>query len=213
MRAWPAALPGLGLLVVAMTALGDENAPETAKGAAPHAKVQSLLKLTPPIACRSIDGYESYEVLPGASLTSDEKLLVYYRPSGYRVEQLGGTAHFHLTQDGQIRRRGEKTVLMRKEKIVEYEVKGDEALGPTYARNTISLKGLKPGEYEFDVILHDRLDEGASATQSLRFRVIPAVLPKTEQGEPPDDAPAKPAPTRKNKAKRGARSTRSSRTN
>lgn len=212
MRAYSGAALLLGLSLLPSATFADDPAPESAKEAS-QAKPQSPMKISPPVACRSIDGYESYEVLPGASLTSDEKLLVYYRPSGYRVEQLGGTAHFHITQDGQIRRRGEKAVLMRKEKLVDYEVKGDEALVPIYMRNTISLKGLKPGEYELDVILHDRLDQGSTAMESLRFRVIPAVLPKTVDGDSTDDPPAKSAPRPKSKAKRGKRTSGSSRTN
>ena len=38
--------------------------------------------MTPGIVCRSIDGYEDYELLPEAAQTSEEKLLVYFRPSG-----------------------------------------------------------------------------------------------------------------------------------
>jgi hypothetical protein len=134
-------------------------------------------------ACRSIDGFEDYEPLPVAALTADEKLLVYYRPFHYRIEKVGNSNHVHLTQDGQIRRRGEKRVLLRKEKLLEYEVKTEDSAGLVFLKNTVSLKGLKPGEYEFDIILHDKLAKSQVATQSLPFRVVAASLPK-EDGKP-----------------------------
>ncbi len=39
------------------------------------------LGMTPAVACKAIEGYEDFEPLPDATLTSDEKLLVYYGPT------------------------------------------------------------------------------------------------------------------------------------
>ncbi len=133
--------------------------------------------MTPAVVCETIEGYEDYRPLPGASLTSDEKLLVYYRPLGYRVEQEGPSYRLRLTQDGQIRRRGEKAVLQKKAKLLDYEVKAKAPPGPIYLRNMISLKGLKPGEYDFDIILHDEVGAGPPAVQTVPFRVVPAASP------------------------------------
>ena len=86
--------------------------------------------MTPAVACRSIDGYEQYEILPGAALTAEEKLLVYYRPLDYKTVQKDDFFKAHLTQDGQVRRRGEKTVLLRKKSLLDYEPKSRNPLGP-----------------------------------------------------------------------------------
>jgi hypothetical protein len=138
------------------------------------------LGMTPAVVCETIEGYEDYRPLPGASLTSDEKLLVYYRPLGYRVEQEGPSFRLRLTQDGQIRRRGEKAVLQKKAKLLDYEVKAKAPPGPIYLRNMISLKGLKPGEYDFDIILHDEVGAGPPAMQTVPFRVV---LPASPPGQ------------------------------
>jgi hypothetical protein len=143
-----------------------------------HPKAGQELKMTRAVACLSIDGYEQYEVLPKASLTSDEKLLVYYRPLNYKITNQGAEYLVHFTQDGQIRRAGEKTVLRRKKNFLDYEAKTREPPGPVFLRNSVSLKGLPPGEYEFDVILRDENSKVPAVTQSLKFRVIPAVQPK-----------------------------------
>src|SRR4051812_27744918 len=106
---WRSKSPMLLLVLVlpwrATPGRGD-GAPEAGEG----------LRMTPAVACKAIDGYEAYDPLPDAALTSDEKLLVYYRPLGYRVERAGPLYTSHLTQDGRIRRRGSQAVLLRKAK-------------------------------------------------------------------------------------------------
>src|SRR5260370_12681081 len=64
------------------------------------------LSMSDAVACRSIDGYERYEVLPRAELTSEEKLLVYYRPLNFKIVSRADDYIAHFTQDGQIRRKG-----------------------------------------------------------------------------------------------------------
>ena len=44
-----------------------------------------------PSSASAIDGYEDYKPLPGAAQTSDEKLLVYYRPLRYKSEFVDGS--------------------------------------------------------------------------------------------------------------------------
>ena len=118
------------------------------------------LSMTPAVACDTIEGYEDYKVLPNAALTSEEKLLVYFRPLGYAVEVKDGQAHIHLEQDGQVRRRGQKKVLLVKNHLLEYDWKGRAPAAPIYLKNLIGLKNLPPGDYEFDIILHDKLAPG-----------------------------------------------------
>ena len=77
----------------------------------------------------------STKLLPGAAQTADEKLLVYYRPLDYKTLQKDGLFTAHLTQDGQVRRQGEKTVLLGKKLLLDYEPKSPDPLGPIYFRN------------------------------------------------------------------------------
>jgi hypothetical protein len=126
------------------------------------------------VVCSDVKGYEDFQPLADPALTSEEKLLVYYRPLHYRSDQTGSTHHIHLVQDGQIRRRGEKAVLLAKARMIDYDWKSQKPDNPIYMRSTFSLKGLTPGEYEFEIILHDRLAPGEpTARQTLPFRVIP----------------------------------------
>jgi hypothetical protein len=145
------------------------------------------------VVCQSIEGYEKFVVLPGAAQTSDEKLLIYYRPLRYKVDYEDGVYRAHLVQDNEIRRRGKKEIVRQKKKVVEYDPKSKDPLGPIYIRNTISLKGLDPGDYDLTIILRDERDKGAPPTrQVVQFRVIPPQDPRAKKApekaeDPPPD--------------------------
>lgn len=202
---------------VAMTH-GSEDEPLKAKPDSSAQKVEDetaeRLAMTPPVACRSIEGFEDFEPLPGAALTADEKLLVYYHPLNYRVLTTGKAHHIHLVQAGQIRRRGEKAVLLRKENLLDFELKVDFPPNPIYLKNIVSLKGLKPGDYDYDVILRDKHAPTQVAKQTLQFRVVAAALPKDEDKVEPAEKRASarsksPSRLRRASHARGKRPTRS----
>lgn len=132
------------------------------------------LRMSRAVICTDIDGYEKYKPLAGAAQTSEEKLLVYYRPLRYTIDYVDGYYRAHLIQDNVLRRRGRKEVLRQKKKVVDYEPKSKEGLGPIYIKSTVSLKGLTPGEYNLTIILYDALDPSAPPSrQVVPFRVIP----------------------------------------
>jgi hypothetical protein len=142
------------------------------------------------VVCKSIDGFESYKKLPGAELTSDEKLLIYYRPLGFKTAMVDGRYHVHFVQDGQIRKRGEKKVLREKLKMLDSSDKSEFPPQTLFLRNTVSLKGLAPGEYDFTIILHDEISKAPAVSQVVRFRIVPAdVVADPPKAEPaPKDA-------------------------
>ncbi len=159
------------LAVVTVILVGVSPADEPKEEGRPENA--SKLTMSPAVACRDVVGFEDYEPLPDAALTSEEKLIVYYRPSGFEWTRDGRGYKAHLIQDGRIRQRGSKTVLLKKDKLIDYEPKNAQPGGLTYIKCVISLKGLKPGEYNFDIILHDEVGKGAPATQTLKFKVVP----------------------------------------
>ena len=139
----------------------------------------SDLSMEPGVVCKSIDGYENYEPLPGAAQTSDEKLLVYVRPTGFKTEKVDGGYQAHLAPDFEVRKSGAKSVLLQKKKMFEYKPRGTEPPYRIYLKNVISLKGLTPGDYELTIILHDEIAKGPPATQVIKFKVIPPQDPST----------------------------------
>jgi hypothetical protein len=156
---------------------------------------KAQLRMTPGIVCSAIDGYEKYKVLPRAAQTSDEKLLVYFRPLGYQIEKVEGGYEAHLVPGFQIRKRGQKGVLLQKLKMYEYRPKSEVPPHYLYLKNAISLKGLAPGDYDLTLLLRDEIAKGPAAQQVVRFRVLPADDPeKLEKAEkaswPRADQPA-----------------------
>lgn len=204
-RALAGIVPGI-LLAATLVGADDpppKSAPAPATTETPATPANSL-GMSKAVVCRSIDGYEDFEPLPNAEQTNEEKLQVYYRPLKFRVEKKGRFYLAHLTQDGRLRRKGEKAVLFSKVKMVEYMPKNESPFDNCYLRSLVSLKGLKPGEYEFDITLHDELVKGSSATQSVSFRVIP-VATKADDEKPAKEDPA-PVKVKAKGRRQGARS-------
>ncbi len=134
------------------------------------------------VVCKKIVGYDDYVELPDAKLTSEDKLNIYYKPLNFHVDTVdkprpGSRYKAQFSQDCQIRRKGEKKVLQKKDKIVEYAPTFETTYERLYLLTNISLKGLPPGEYELDVVLHDELAMDATAKQTVNFTIIPVELP------------------------------------
>lgn len=143
----------------------------------------SKLAMTPAIACAKIGGYADFVPLDEPAVTRDDKLLIYYEVSGFDTRTVGKEYRVHLVQDAKIRRRGEKTVLRAKDKLVEYDGRSKQRPQNVYLTNSISLKPFPPGEYDLEIILHDELGKSSPSRQVLPFRVKPtaAVSPKAPE--------------------------------
>jgi hypothetical protein len=140
----------------------------TDRSQAPTAK---RLEMTPGVVCRVVKGYRDYEARPAARLTADEKLIVYYEPTGFATTQAGHQHRAHLIQDAMVREAGKKSARWKKAKIVEYEGRSQRAEMLIYLMNTIAIKDLGPGAYELVITLKDQIS-GETAEQVVEFQVI-----------------------------------------
>lgn len=201
-----------GRIVAAILALllcsGSDEGPSAGKPQAGPKRESPKLDMTPAVACTRVNGFEDYVPLPEVRLTSEDKLKVYFRPLNYRVEPFKSRYRAKFVEDGRVRRKGEKVPLSQEDKLLEYETTFDSPTYQVYLTNTIGLKNLKPGEYEFDIILHDGLVEGTTATQTLTFTIIPTPQPEPARevekpGEPESSTgPEVPKAPKKGKAPR-----------
>ncbi len=180
--------------IPAVAGLGDDSKPD-----------RPALEMSKAVVCKKVVGYEDYVELPDASLTSEDKLNVYFRPLNYQVDPVekprpGNRFKARFSEDCRIRRKGEKTVLMKKDKLLEYDATFETRDERPYLLNNISLKGLAPGDYELDIVLHDVLVKDSSTTQTVAFTVVPTpkvdTPPKQEGAEGPASPPA-PTPVSK----------------
>ena len=129
------------------------------------------LAMTPAVACAKITAFGDFVPLDEAVVTRDDKLLVYYEPSGFLYETVGKEYRVHFIQDARIHRRGQRASLFSKDKLLDYTGKSKQPPLNVYLTNTIALKDLAPGEYDLEIILHDEVAKGLPATQNLKFRV------------------------------------------
>lgn len=133
------------------------------------------LNSTEPVRCRKVDGFRDYVELDPAELTRDEKLIVYYEPSGFKVDEDSKTGEFfaRLVQDVRIRKKGVERPLREEKGFLEYEPRSKQAIGPIYLSSSFTLKELGPGDYEVEMILRDALDEAKPPLkQKVSFTVI-----------------------------------------
>jgi hypothetical protein len=194
----------LGLGSVGETGRGEEQGsarPDDQVSARQSPQRRNAFRMSTAVVCKSIDGYESYKKLPQAELTSDEKLLIYYRPLGFKSAFVDGSYQVHFTQDGQIRKRGEKKIVREKLKLLDTSAKSDFPQETIFLRNTVSLKGLAPGDYDFTIILHDEIAKGPTISQVVRFRIVPA---KATEDESSSDEPKGKASSKKEAAPKDA---------
>ena len=143
-----------------------------------------LLKLTPPVACSKINGYEDFVVLDPPELTKDEKLLIYCKPIGHNYVQTGEVYRAHLIEDLAVRRKGKKKPLWTRKKAIDFKVESEYPPLKLYLGTTVGLKGLEPGEYEAELIVSDELGQGEPVTQVLGFKVVgsrPGEVAKPEE--------------------------------
>ena len=182
------------------------------KSQANPAKVNSEAKpplsMTPAVAVSRVDGLDQFTPLPDSTLTKADKLKVYFEPLNYKVENDSKPKQpfrAKFTEDARIRRKGEKTALVKEDKLLEYEARFDAINYRIYLVNTIGLESLTPGEYEIDIILHDILDGQASATQTMPFRVVPSSVETVDKPKPEPAETPKPAKAKKTKAGRAAK--------
>jgi hypothetical protein len=151
----------------------------------------SRLRIRDAIVCETIEGFDSYKRLRNGELTSDEKLLVYIRPEGHTIVPRGEMYTARFTQDGQVRKKGDKQILRYKQNLLDYEAVDRQPPRLIYLRNTVSLKGLPPGEYEFDITLRDENANRAWTSRTVAFRIVPPRRIDSTDSNPADRSDSK----------------------
>ncbi len=138
------------------------------------------LAMSPGKVCSNVRGYGDFDERPEPSLTRDEKLQIYCEPTGFATgTRPDGSTYVHLVVDAKIRRKGRKEVLWSKDAIVDYESEGSSPPAVVYLASTFAVRGLKPGDYQADLVLRDKHDPAARAEQTVDFRIV---LPSTAGG-------------------------------
>ncbi len=166
-----------------------QTASTTVKGKFPLP--ESELELTTPVACRAIRGYNDYDEMETPTLTPDEKLIVYYNVFRFKSKSKGSRYQIHLVQDGRIVRKRDDALMFLKDNMIDFTSFVSDRDGTLYLHSAVSLKGLRPGEYEFEVSLRDEVAKTAPVKRRVAFRVVASPDAKTLKASAPK--PEKPA--------------------
>ena len=148
--------------------------------------------ISPPVICSQIAGYEDYEKRPNSILTKDEKLLLYFRPRHFKTEKQGKKYQASFSEDLRIRKRGQTFLLFKKDKFAEFKHSANERPEVFFLRTSISLKTLKPGDYELDIILHDEVSKSAPAKRTISFKIVDSSYKPPEDAEEPKRSSERP---------------------
>ncbi len=183
----------VGLWIAMLSPLGAST-PAKAQDSADD---DGSFNMTTPIVCKDIRGYDDYEVLPRAELTSDDKLLVYFRPKHFKTSPAGKEYEAHFTQEGKIRRRGEKPVVWQKAKLLDYTAKSENREMPIFLKNAISLKTLKPGDYQLEITLRDEIGKSPPALKTVFFKIVPPKAEPETKKPGASGAPSTSTPSRR----------------
>ena len=152
------------------------------------------------VVCKVIRGYGDFDPLPDASLTRDEKLLVYSEPTGYTIQPDKDKKGFkaHLTSDGRVRKKGRKEILFERKTLLDFTFNHPTPHMVICLRTNVAIKSLGPGEYELDLIVKDALAVDRSTTRTVAFTVLPNKSSDSKPETRPDESekkaetPAKP---------------------
>ena len=131
------------------------------------------LKLSDPVALtKQAEGYRDYEELDPVERKNGQTLWIYVEPTNHTIQKVDDLYETHLVEDVEVRRAGQERAVWSKKSLIDYHPTGPERLTSIYLLSSIELEGLKPGHYEAEVIVHDRLKESETARATLKFKIV-----------------------------------------
>ena len=162
-----------GLVISALLTLGTRP-PASASGSGDDPDPPALA-LTDPIALtKQAAGYRDYEELDPVERTEGQTLWIYLEPTDYTIRSAKGVHESHLVEDVEVRKVGASKAIWSKKALVEYHPTGPDRPSTIYLLSSVELKDLKPGHYEAELTVHDRLRKDVSALATLNFEVLEA---------------------------------------
>jgi hypothetical protein len=121
-------------------------------------------------ACSNIISYGSYVPLPSSEIKSGSEFFVYYEPENVFTNKVQGLYEIWYGQD-MIVLDGEGNILLNKENALDFHYKTKSPVLDLYAKNTLSLGNLPPGDYVFRAVIHDKLKK-TRAQKDYKFKVV-----------------------------------------
>lgn len=119
--------------------------------------------------CKKIMNYASYVPLPEKTVEQGGTLYVYYEPAYWFTNQNQGRFEMWLTQDIRLSTKDGQELFVR-EKLLNLQYNTAKPVLDVYMTNEFTLGQLPPGEYVYEITLHDELS-GQKASHSETFLI------------------------------------------
>ncbi len=134
---------------------------------------QSELKLSDPVACKSVKGFRDYIELKPTELTTFDKLMIYVEPTGFSTKTEGDKKKAHLVQNARVRAKGAKPLIFDRNELFSYEPALSTGRENLFLAASIGFKNLKPGKYVLELDTIDKLARPEmKITQIIEFAII-----------------------------------------
>ncbi len=115
--------------------------------------------LTDPILCETIRRFRDFDKREEPLFVVGEKLQIYIEPFNYFIVRDQETKRYraHLTIDLKLRIKGQESVYRSLNRVVDYETTTENPPTPLYLGAGVVLEGLRPGDFEVELILRDEI--------------------------------------------------------
>ncbi|MBN2143936.1 MAG: hypothetical protein JW774_04855 [Candidatus Aureabacteria bacterium] len=121
--------------------------------------------------CTNIIGYGQYVAAPDNKVKAGSEIYFYYEPVNLFTNRLNQSYQIWYTQDMIILSQDGKE-LYRASDALNFNYQSLAPVMDIYASNTLNLKEVPPGIYQFQAVIHDKLKK-RDATYSFVFEVVP----------------------------------------
>ena len=122
------------------------------------------------IACSKVTDYGSYDPLPDNKVKMGAVIFFYFEPQNPSTSKADGKYEIWLTQD-MIVLTAQQQEIFKKENAVEIHYRTGSPRLDIYGVNQLTLTDISPGQYLFQMILHDKI-KGERATATWAFEVV-----------------------------------------
>ena len=122
------------------------------------------------VLCSDIVSYGQYTPHSSNKVKIGSSIHFYYEPNNLYTKRSGGLYTIHFTQDLELQTPG-GNVLLDAPDLLEFTYESASPVLDVYAKNTLNLQGLGPGEYVLFATMHDKLGSKNVTTEFI-FEIV-----------------------------------------
>lgn len=120
--------------------------------------------------CTNIIGFGQYVGAPSNQVKAGSEIFFYYEPVNVFTNRKDGIYHVWYTQDMIVHTADGEELYSGKE-ILNFNYQTTSPVLDLYATNSLELGDLPPGNYQFKVVIHDKL-KAKDKSYTYTFKIV-----------------------------------------